>query len=74
MRETAVGSMISGGVCCRGHTYTRDCVSPCDTLARWREQRLLELAPVAWTHTRERDDVRQLLDAPFRRLTRDAGL
>jgi hypothetical protein len=42
-------------------------------LPRWPEHRLLELAPVAWCHTRERDDVKALLDEnPFRRLTLDA--
>ena len=47
--------------------YLRDvfCLLPA-----WSEHRLLELAPVHWSATRERDDVRRLLDQnPFRRLT-----
>jgi len=51
-------------------TYLRDlfCLLP-----RWSEHRLLDLAPVAWARTRERDDVRRLLDQnPFRKLTLDA--
>ena len=50
--------------------YLRDifCLLP-----RWPEHRLLELAPVAWSETRDRADVRALLDAnPFRKLTLDA--
>jgi transposase len=48
-------------------TYLRDifCLLPA-----WSDHRLLELAPVEWTATRERDDVRRTLDQhPFRRLT-----
>jgi len=48
-------------------TYLRDvfCLLP-----SWPEHRLLELAPVEWKNTRERDDVRRLLDHnPLRRLT-----
>lgn len=50
--------------------YLRDvfCLLP-----RWPEHRMLDLAPLHWNETRERDDVRQLLHAnPFRRLTLDA--
>jgi hypothetical protein len=50
---------------CRMHavepwSYLRDvfCLLP-----EWPEHRLLELAPVNWPATRERDDVRALLDA-----------
>jgi len=48
-------------------SYLRDifCLLP-----DWSEHRLLELAPVEWTKTCERDDVRRLLEQnPFRRLT-----
>lgn len=39
-------------------------------LLSWPEYALLELAPVNWTSTSARDDVRELLDRnPFRRLT-----
>ncbi len=51
--------------------YLRDifCLLP-----KWPEHRMLDLAPVHWTKTREQDDVRALLDAnPFRRLTLDNG-
>jgi transposase len=50
-------------------SYLRDifCLLP-----RWHEHRLLELAPVAWNKTRQRDDVQKLLDQnPFRKLTLD---
>jgi len=50
--------------------YLRDifCLLP-----GWSEHRLLDLAPVAWTKTRERADVTRLLDGnPFRKLTLDA--
>jgi transposase len=49
--------------------YLRDifCLLP-----RWPEHRLLDLAPVAWPNTRERDDVVALLGQnPFRKLTLD---
>jgi hypothetical protein len=40
----------------------------------WPEHRLLDLAPVEWTKTRERGDVVALLEKnPFRRLTLDTG-
>jgi len=48
-------------------SYLRDifCLLP-----GWSEHRLLELAPVEWTKTCERADVRRLLEQnPFRRLT-----
>jgi hypothetical protein len=48
-------------------SYLRDvfCLLP-----RWPVHRMLDLAPVAWSETRARDDVQALLDAnPFRRLT-----
>ena len=48
-------------------SYLRDifCLLP-----DWPEHRLLALAPVEWKTTRERDDVRQLLEQnPFRRIT-----
>lgn len=51
--------------------YLRDlfCLLP-----GWPEHRVLELSPVEWSRTRERDDVRQLLDANrFRKLTLDKG-
>jgi transposase len=51
-------------------SYLRDifCLPP-----RWPEHRLLDLAPIAWSKTRERDDVRALLDQnQFRKLTLDA--
>ena len=51
-------------------SYLRDifCLLP-----TWPEHRLLELAPVEWSKTRELGDVRALLDANrFRRLTLDA--
>jgi transposase len=51
--------------------YLRDvfCLLP-----RWSEHRLLELSPVEWIKTRDRQDVVALLDAnPFRRLTLDTG-
>jgi transposase len=51
-------------------TYLRDlfCLLP-----RWSEHHLLDLAPVAWTKTRERADVQRILDQnPFRKLTLDA--
>ncbi len=52
-------------------SYLRDlfCLLP-----QWPEHRVLELAPVEWSVTRERDDVRVLLDANrFRQLTLDRG-
>jgi len=48
-------------------SYLRDlfCLLP-----NWPKHRLLEIAPVNWTATAERDDVRALLDAdPYRALT-----
>jgi hypothetical protein len=51
-------------------SYLRDlfCLIP-----RWPEHRLLDLAPVAWNQTRDRDDVRTLLaQNPLRKLTLDA--
>jgi transposase len=51
-------------------SYLRDifCLLP-----RWPEHRLLELAPVTWNATRQRDDVQSLLDQnPFRKLTLDS--
>jgi transposase len=48
-------------------SYLRDifCLLP-----DWPEHRLLELAPVHWSKTREQDDVRRLLDQhPLRKLT-----
>lgn len=48
-------------------SYLRDifCLLP-----RWPKHALLELAPVNWPATSQRDDVRALLDAnPYRRLT-----
>jgi transposase len=51
-------------------SYLRDvfCLLP-----QWPAHRLLELAPVAWTATRELDDVRALLAKnQFRALTLDA--
>jgi hypothetical protein len=51
-------------------TYLRDifCLLP-----QWSEHRLLDLPPVAWAKTRERDDLRRLLDQnAFRKLTVDA--
>jgi transposase len=61
---------------CRMHqvepwAYMRDVLC---LLPRWSEHRLLELSPVEWSKTRERDDVRALLDQnPFRKLTLDTG-
>ena len=59
---------------CRLHqiepwSYLRDvfCLLP-----KWPEHRLLDLAPVDWKTTQERDDVRSLLDPnQFRKLTLD---
>ena len=49
--------------------YLRDILC---LLPSWPEHRLLDLAPVEWTKTRERSDVAALLDRnPFRRLTLD---
>jgi transposase len=51
-------------------SYMRDifCLLP-----EWPEHRLLELAPIEWSKTRELDAVKTLLAAnPFRRLTLDA--
>lgn len=51
--------------------YLRDifCLLP-----NWPKHRLLELAPVEWTKTSARDEVRELLDANrFRRITLDRG-
>jgi hypothetical protein len=49
--------------------YMRDILC---MLPSWPEHRLLDLAPVEWTKTRERPDVVALLDSnPFRRLTLD---
>ncbi len=48
-------------------SYLRDlfCLLP-----RWPKHRVLELAPIEWPRTREREDVRALLDANrFRQLT-----
>jgi len=61
---------------CRLHkvepwSYHRDifCLLP-----NWPAHRLLELSPVEWLKTRDRDDVRALLDAnPLRKLTLDFG-
>jgi transposase len=51
--------------------YLRDLLC---LLPGWQEHRVLELSPAEWSATRERDDVRQLLDANrFRRLTLDRG-
>jgi transposase len=50
-------------------TYLRDifCLLP-----RWPDHRLLDLAPLAWNKTRQRDDVQSLLDRnQFRKLTLD---
>jgi transposase len=50
-------------------SYLRDVLC---LLPNWSEHRMLDLAPVAWPTTRERDDVRTLLASnPFRRLTLD---
>ncbi len=50
--------------------YLRDVFS---LLPRWPAHALLDLAPLNWKRTAERDDVRRLLDAdPIRRLTLDA--
>ena len=44
-------------------------------LPRWPEHSLLDLAPVEWTKTRQRDDVAVLLEQnPFRKLTLDCCL
>jgi transposase len=48
-------------------SYLRDvlCILP-----QWPEHRVLELSPIEWFKTKERDDVKQLLEAnPFRRAT-----
>jgi hypothetical protein len=51
-------------------TYLRDILC---LLPRWPEHRLLDLAPVAWTKTHQRDDVQSLLEKnPFRKLTLDS--
>ena len=51
-------------------SYLRDVFS---LLPRWPEHALLDLAPLKWKKTAERNDVRRLLDAdPIRRLTLDA--
>ncbi len=51
-------------------SYLRDILC---LLPQWPEHRLLELAPIAWNETRQREEVSQLLDAnAFRRLTLDA--
>jgi hypothetical protein len=48
-------------------SYLRDVLC---LLPAWPEHRLLELAPVSWTTTRDRDDVRRRLEEnPLRRLT-----
>jgi Transposase IS66 family/IS66 C-terminal element len=50
-------------------TYLRDifCLLP-----RWPDHRLLDLAPIAWNKTRQRDDLQSLLDRnQFRKLTLD---
>jgi transposase len=57
---------------CRMHevepwAYLRDILC---LLPRWPKHRVLELAPVNWAATVEREDVRALLEAdPYRRLT-----
>jgi Transposase IS66 family/IS66 C-terminal element len=54
--------------------YLRDIVC---LLPRWPEHRLVDLAPVAWTKTRDSNETQKVLDANrFRRLTLDgrAGL
>lgn len=51
-------------------SYLRDVLC---LLPTWPEHALLDLAPLKWKRTIERDDVRGRLDAdPFRRLTLDA--
>ena len=51
-------------------SYLRDVLC---LIHRWPEHDLLDLAPLRWTKTSARDDVRAMLDAnPFRRLTLDA--
>jgi hypothetical protein len=51
--------------------YLRDILC---LLPRWPAHRVLELAPVEWSRTCQRDDVRHLLEAnPSRRLTLDRG-
>lgn len=51
-------------------SYLRDVLC---LLPRWREHALLDLAPLRWKRTAERDDVRAMLDQnAFRRLTLDA--
>jgi transposase len=50
-------------------SYLRDVLC---LIHRWPEHDLLDLAPLRWSKTSARDDVRALLDAdPFRRLTLD---
>lgn len=45
--------------------YLRDLLC---VLAQWPEHRVLELSPIEWLKTRQRDDVQRLLEAnPFRR-------
>jgi transposase len=51
-------------------SYLRDVLC---LIHRWPEHDLLDLAPLRWTKTSTRDDVRAMLHAnPFRRLTLDA--
>jgi hypothetical protein len=52
-------------------SYLRDLLC---LLPEWPKHELLDLAPLSWTKTRERDDVRAALDANrFRKLTLDTG-
>ena len=52
-------------------SYLRDVLC---LLPRWQDHAVLELSPIEWLRTRERDDVRRLLDEnPFRRATLDTG-
>src|ERR1700690_1579152 len=66
--DTEAESVLDDTPISNGIRYARFCLLP-----RWPEHRLLDLAPVAWDKTRERDDVRALLDQnQFRKLTLDA--
>jgi transposase len=52
-------------------SYLRDILC---LLPQWPDHRVLELSPVEWAKTRERNDVRRRLDDnPFRRATLDTG-
>jgi transposase len=72
VNATFTSLLASCGMCgIEPWSYLRDvlCLIP-----DWQEHKLLDLAPIAWLETREREDVRAALDANrFRKLTLDTG-